>query len=151
MDWIELPKATQQWDAPAAASSSPTDRSSRIQKLQCWDTAETESFPPITLSHYRGAAGASLLLLLISVRNLTILCWDTAGTESSRSCTRFYYRGAAGCLLGYDFVSRRSFKNVCNRLADVRAHADAHGCIFMRNKLDLCEGVVSGFFPVSSE
>ncbi|KAJ6583547.1 hypothetical protein DFH09DRAFT_911691 [Mycena vulgaris] len=112
MDWIELPKATQQWDAPAAASSSPTDRSSRIQKLQCWDTAETESFPPITRSHYRGAAG---------------------------------------CLLGYDFVSRRSFKNICNRLADVRAHADAHGCIFMRNKLDLCEGVASGFFPVSSE
>ncbi|KAJ6486019.1 hypothetical protein DFH09DRAFT_862571, partial [Mycena vulgaris] len=29
-------------------------------KLQCWDTAGTESFHSITCLYYRGAAGASL-------------------------------------------------------------------------------------------
>ncbi|KAJ7077637.1 ras-domain-containing protein [Mycena belliarum] len=67
-------------------------------------------------------------------------CWDTAGTESFRSITRSYYRGAAGCLLVYDVTSRRSFENVRNWLADVRAHADAHvSCILVGNKADLCD------------
>ncbi|KAJ7112554.1 P-loop containing nucleoside triphosphate hydrolase protein [Mycena epipterygia] len=68
---------------------------------------------------------------------MKLQCWDTAGTESFRSITRSYYRGAADCGLVYDVTSRRSFENVCTRLADVRAHADAH--VLVGNKRDLCE------------
>ncbi|KAJ6486023.1 ras-domain-containing protein [Mycena vulgaris] len=72
---------------------------------------------------------------------VNLQCWDTAGTESFRSITRSYYRGAAGCLLVYDVSSRRSFGNVRNWLADVRAHAETHvSCILVGNKGNLCEG-----------
>ncbi|TRM61266.1 P-loop containing nucleoside triphosphate hydrolase protein [Schizophyllum amplum] len=82
----------------------------KIVKLQCWDTAGTESFRSITRSYYRGAAGCLLVydvtsrrsfdnlptwladvrehadphLTCILVGNKVDLCEDTEGTAAKR-------------------------------------------------------------------
>ncbi|KAG1863592.1 P-loop containing nucleoside triphosphate hydrolase protein [Suillus subalutaceus] len=72
----------------------------KVIKLQCWDTAGTESFRSITRSYYRGAAGCLLVydvtsrknvrehadphLTCILVGNKIDLCNEEAEGESSR-------------------------------------------------------------------
>ncbi|KIY49065.1 rab GTPase [Fistulina hepatica ATCC 64428] len=86
----------------------------KVVKLQCWDTAGTESFRSITRSYYRGAAGCLLVydvtsrrtfddvstwlsdvrehadphLTCILVGNKVDLCDDTASRRSSASHRR---------------------------------------------------------------
>ncbi|KAJ7112541.1 P-loop containing nucleoside triphosphate hydrolase protein [Mycena epipterygia] len=45
------------------------DAEGTVVKLQCWHTAETESFRSITRSYYRGAAGCLLVYDVTSLRS----------------------------------------------------------------------------------
>ncbi|KAJ6538062.1 P-loop containing nucleoside triphosphate hydrolase protein, partial [Mycena capillaripes] len=92
-------------------------------KLQCWDTAATESFRSITRScQLSGATGVCLvfsLLLLCNVHLLTL-----ARTQAASSATTSHL--------------------IRSWLADVRARADAHvSCTWVENMANLWEGKVN--------
>lgn len=97
----------------------------KIVKLQCWDTAGTESFRSITRSYYRGAAGC-------------LLVYDVTNQKSMSLCLLR--------LLATDpLILKKGFINAKSWLADVREHADPNlTCILVGNKIDLCEGEQDG-------
>lgn len=103
----------------------PIPEEDKIVKLQCWDTAGTESFRSITRSYYRGAAGC---LLVYDVTN-----------HKSMPPFEALVRILIYCCVG--------FTNAKSWLADVREHADPHlTCILVGNKVDLCENDQDGEF-----
>jgi len=58
----------------------------KIVKLQCWDTAGTESFRSITRSYYRGAAGCLLVYDVTNRKSMSLIYrWYT---EAQRSLIR---------------------------------------------------------------
>ena len=50
----------------------------KIVKLQCWDTAGTESFRSITRSYYRGAAGCLLVYDVTNRKSMSLMHQSTA-------------------------------------------------------------------------
>jgi Ras-related protein Rab-2A len=97
----------------------PIPEEDKIVKLQCWDTAGTESFRSITRSYYRGAAGC-------------LLVYDVTNHKSNYAL----FDEWAWVLICFCI----GFANVKSWLADVREHADPHlSCILVGNKVDLCE------------
>lgn len=50
----------------------------KIVKLQCWDTAGTESFRSITRSYYRGAAGCLLVYDVTNRKSVSLMHRSTA-------------------------------------------------------------------------
>ncbi|CAE6375455.1 unnamed protein product [Rhizoctonia solani] len=101
-----------------------TDENKTV-KLQCWDTAGTESFRSITRSYYRGAAGALLVYDVTSRPSMsTILSLHSTTNDQSLVPALFYYPG---------------FEHTRTWLSDVREHADPNlTCILVANKADLC-------------
>jgi len=96
----------------------------KIVKLQCWDTAGTESFRSITRSYYRGAAGCLLVYDVTNRKSMSLIYPSTTIIDPTRP----------------GFVNTKSW------LTDVREHADPHlTCILVGNKVDLCEAEDCGF------
>ncbi|KAH9052538.1 ras-domain-containing protein [Lactarius vividus] len=94
----------------------------KVVKLQCWDTAGTESFRSITRSYYRGAAGCLLVYDVTS----------RPSKHASPPLARQAHHGPPSPSTG--------FEHARTWLADVRAHADPHlTCILVGNKSDLAQ------------
>ena len=64
----------------------------------------------------------SILLYIVSVKNICVQLWDTAGEERYRALASAYYRGAVGVLLVFDVTNARSFKNLSHWLSEVRSY-----------------------------
>jgi len=70
----------------------------KIVKLQCWDTAGTESFRSITRSYYRGAAGCLLVYDVTNRKSMSLMYRSTAIIHwSDTSRLREYEVMACGC------------------------------------------------------
>lgn len=62
----------------------------KVVKLQCWDTAGTESFRSITRSYYRGAAGC-LLVYDVTSRQSTYSHARSARLTSAQGLSAFFF------------------------------------------------------------
>ena len=111
-------------------------------KLQCWDTAGTESFRSITRSYYRGACVShptSYVTFQSSLRHSPHLLGRASGLRRDLA-SKCGTMAVLTCIhLDMSFV-KSGFTNARTWLADVRQYADPNlTCILVGNKVDLCE------------
>ncbi|KAJ7029463.1 ras family-domain-containing protein [Mycena alexandri] len=118
-----------------------------VVKLQCWDTAGTESFRSITRSYYRGAAGALLVYSITSLRSFesvrTWLADVRAHADAHVSCV--LVGNKRDLAEGEDAPARE----VPTALA--QQFADEEGLLFTEASARSGEGVEEAFIRAAEE